>query len=134
MPVLNRFRLCWLCGLLVLVGLLSAAPTAVRAQGQRRVVQFSGIIATGDSLLGVPGATIFVPKAGRGTATNAYGYFSLPVLTGDSIVIRSLGYANQTIIIPPDFTQKLKLKADETAKKALKNFGMQADRDRKSVV
>ena len=29
------------------------------------------------------------------------------------------------IIIPADFTQKLKQKADETAKKALKNFGMQ---------
>ena len=28
------------------------------------------------------------------------------------------------IIIPADFTQKLKLKADQTAKKALKNFGM----------
>ncbi len=31
------------------------------------------------------------------------------------------------IIIPADFTQKLKLKADATAKKALKNFGMQSD-------
>ena len=31
------------------------------------------------------------------------------------------------IIIPADFTQKLKQKADETAKKALKNFGMQTD-------
>ena len=31
------------------------------------------------------------------------------------------------IIIPADFTQKLKLKADQTAKKALKNFGMQTD-------
>ena len=31
------------------------------------------------------------------------------------------------IIIPADFTQKLKLKANQTAKKALKNFGMQTD-------
>jgi ABC-2 type transport system permease protein len=31
------------------------------------------------------------------------------------------------IVIPADFTQKLKLKANETAKKALKNFGMQTD-------
>ena len=31
------------------------------------------------------------------------------------------------IIIPADFTRKLKLKADATAKKALKNFGMQSD-------
>ena len=31
------------------------------------------------------------------------------------------------IIIPPDFTKKLKQKADETANKALKNLGMQTD-------
>jgi len=31
------------------------------------------------------------------------------------------------IIIPADFTQKIKLKATETAKKALHNFGMQTD-------
>ncbi len=31
------------------------------------------------------------------------------------------------IIIPADFTQKIKLKATETAKKALRNFGMQTD-------
>ncbi|HLK98693.1 MAG TPA: carboxypeptidase-like regulatory domain-containing protein [Hymenobacter sp.] len=81
-------------------------PTTVRAQGQQHVVQFTGIVATGDSLLGVPGATVFVPKAGRGTATNAYGYFSLPVLAGDSIVIRSLGYRNQYVVIPPDYPRQ----------------------------
>jgi hypothetical protein len=81
-------------------------PTAVQAQGQQRVVQFTGIVATGDSLLGVPGATVFVPKAGRGTATNAYGYFSLPVLAGDSIIIRSLGYRNQYVVIPPDYPRQ----------------------------
>lgn len=92
-------------GLIFALFALLTAPAA-RAQGQRGVVQFTGIIATGDSLLGVPGATIFVPKAGRGTATNAYGYFSLPVLTGDSIMIRSLGYANQWIVIPPDYQRQ----------------------------
>jgi hypothetical protein len=43
--------------------LLTLAPTTARAQGQRRVVQFTGIVATGDSLLGVPGAGVFVPTA-----------------------------------------------------------------------
>ncbi|RYU80723.1 carboxypeptidase-like regulatory domain-containing protein [Hymenobacter persicinus] len=119
MPDLIRFRTLWLSLTLVLLGWLSGAPTQVRAQGQRRVVQFSGIIATGDSLLGVPGATIFVPKAGRGTATNAYGYFSLPVLTGDSIVIRSLGYRNQTVVIPEGYQRQsysviVQLKEDAT--------------------
>ncbi|MDF7809824.1 carboxypeptidase-like regulatory domain-containing protein [Hymenobacter sp. YC55] len=100
MSVVVRFYFSLAICLLLLAGL---APTAARAQGQARVVQFTGIVATGDSLLGVPGATIFVPKAGRGTATNAYGYFSIPVLTGDSIIIRSLGYRNQYVVIPPDY-------------------------------
>ncbi|GAA4359726.1 hypothetical protein GCM10023185_26560 [Hymenobacter saemangeumensis] len=100
---LRRFP--YLFALLLLGLLLTAAPEA-RAQGKRRVVQFTGIVASGDSLLGVPGATVYVPKAGRGTATNAYGYFSLAVLAGDSIVIRSLGYANQTVIIPADYQRQ----------------------------
>ena len=100
MSVLVRFCFSLATCLLLLAGL---APTTARAQGQARVVQFTGIVATGDSLLGVPGATVFVPKAGRGTATNAYGYFSIPVLTGDSIIIRSLGYRNQYVVIPPDY-------------------------------
>ena len=89
---------------LVLVGLLAAPRTW--AQGQRRVVQFTGIVASGDSLLGVPGASVYVPKAGRGTTSNAYGYFSMPVLAGDSIVFRSLGYRNQTIVIPADYERQ----------------------------
>ncbi|MBC8082724.1 MAG: carboxypeptidase-like regulatory domain-containing protein, partial [Hymenobacter sp.] len=103
MAVVVRFQFFLAFCLGLLVGL---APSAARAQGQLRVVQFTGIVATGDSLLGVPGATVFVPKAGRGTATNAYGYFSIPVLTGDSIVIRSLGYRNQYVVIPPDYQRQ----------------------------
>ncbi|TGE21084.1 carboxypeptidase-like regulatory domain-containing protein [Hymenobacter metallicola] len=114
-----RIRFSWLVLVLVIMALVGLSPSRAQAQGQRRVVQFTGIIATGDSLLGVPGATVFVPKAGRGTATNAYGYFSLPVLTGDSIVIRSLGYRNQTVVIPPDYQRQsysviVQLKEDAT--------------------
>ncbi|WP_426490332.1 carboxypeptidase-like regulatory domain-containing protein [Hymenobacter sp. 102] len=90
----------------MLLAVLLLAPGRVRAQGQRQVVQFTGIVASGDSLLGVPGAAIFVPKAGRGTASNPYGYFSLPVLAGDSIVIRSLGYRNQYVIIPENYPRQ----------------------------
>ena len=110
-------RYLWMLGLLLAFGLLSA-PRAW-AQGKRRVVQFTGIVASGDSLLGVPGATVFVPKAGRGTTTNIYGFFSMPVLAGDSIEIRSLGYRSQHIIIPVDYTRQsfsviITLKEDAT--------------------
>ncbi|MGV3641192.1 MAG: carboxypeptidase-like regulatory domain-containing protein, partial [Adhaeribacter sp.] len=75
------------------------APRAV-AQGKPQVIQLSGLVTSGDSLYGVPGVTVYVPKAGRGTITNDYGYFSLPVLAGDSVVIRALGYQHLTVKIP----------------------------------
>ena len=89
----------------------------VWAQGKPKVVQFSGIVASGDSLYGVPGVTVFVPKAGRGTITNDYGYFSLPVLAGDSVVVRAVGYKHLTVKIPGNYNKQsysvvLELKED----------------------
>lgn len=117
--------------LVVLTGLL-AAPRAW-AQGKRQVVQFTGIVASGDSLLGVPGATVYVPKAGRGTTTNAYGYFSMAVLAGDSIVVRSLGYRNQTIVIPADYQRQsfsviVSLKEDATVLPEVRVFPYATER------
>jgi len=103
------------CSLFFLFSGLTA--TEVKAQGKPKVVQFSGIVATGDSLYGVPGVTVYVPKAGRGTITNDYGYFSLAVLAGDSVVVRAVGYQHLTIKIPRDYDKQsysvvLELKED----------------------
>ncbi len=73
------------------------------AQGKPQVIQLTGLVTAGDSLYGLPGASVYVPKVGRGTNTNAYGYFSLAVLAGDSVVFSSLGYKNQYIKIPKKF-------------------------------
>ena len=132
---LRRFT--FFLALLMLGGLLLSAPSA-RAQGKRRIIQFTGIVASGDSLLGVPGATIYVPKAGRGTASNAYGYFSLAVLAGDSVVIRSLGYANQTIVIPADFQRQsysviIQLREDATMLGEVRVFPYTTERDFKKA-
>ena len=132
---LRRFSL--FCVVALLGALLLAAPAA-RAQGKRKIIQFTGIVASGDSLLGVPGATVFVPKAGRGTATNAYGYFSLAVLAGDSIVIRSLGYANQTIVIPAayqrlSYSVVVQLLEDATVLPEVRVFPYTTERDFKKA-
>ena len=121
----------------LLLGLLLAVPGA-HAQGKRQVIQFTGIVASGDSLLGVPGATVYVPKAGRGTTSNIYGYFSMAVLAGDSIVIRSLGYANQTIVIPPDFRRQsysvvVQLIEDATVLPEVRVFPYTTERDFKKA-
>jgi hypothetical protein len=73
----------------------------VQAQRKAPVVQFSGIIlAADDSAAVLPGVHIYVPKAGRGTVSNPLGFFSLPVLVGDSVVISYLGYQKQHYRIP----------------------------------
>jgi len=77
-----------------------AQSYTVSAQGQKRVIQLSGVVLGEDSVSGLPGVFIYVPKAGRGTTTNAVGFFSMPVLVGDSIVISCVGYSHQYYIVP----------------------------------
>jgi hypothetical protein len=70
-------------------------------QQQKRVIQLSGVVM--DTVEGpLPGVHVYVPKAGRGVTTNAVGFFTMPVLIGDSIVVSSVGYQRQFYIVPPD--------------------------------
>lgn len=70
------------------------------AQNQKRIIQLSGIVLDQDSVVSLPGVHVYVPKAGRGTSTNASGFFSMPVLVGDSVVVSSIGYQRQHYIVP----------------------------------
>ena len=75
--------------------------TSLSAQNEQKdVIQFSGVVTTQDTLSGIIGAHIYVPKGGRGTTANYYGYFSFPVLEGDSVVISVVGFEKRNIIIP----------------------------------
>ena len=73
-----------------------------KVSGQQRLIQLSGVILGEDSVSGLPGVHIYVPKAGRGTTTNHVGFFSLPVKVGDSLVVSSIGYERQHYIVPHD--------------------------------
>jgi hypothetical protein len=89
--------------LLYLPLLLLFSVTALKAQNQQDIIQFSGVIVDEDSTsTGLFGVHVYVPKAGRGTVTNQYGYFSMPVLAGDSVVISAVGYQKQSIEIPAE--------------------------------
>jgi hypothetical protein len=67
---------------------------------ERKVIQLSGIILNADSTDAVPGVNIYVPKKGRGTSSGRYGYFSMPVLEGDSVVFSFIGLKRQTFKVP----------------------------------
>jgi hypothetical protein len=69
---------------------------------EKKVVQFSGVILNADSTTAIPGVNIYVPRKGRGTSSNRFGYFSMPVVAGDSIVFSYIGLKRQTLKIPED--------------------------------
>lgn len=91
----------------VLVLMLSVVAVESVAQSRGRIVQLSGIILGEDSVSGLPGVHIYVPKAGRGTTSNRTGYFSMPVLVGDSVVFSSVGYTRRHYIVPNSPTEYL---------------------------
>lgn len=67
---------------------------------EKKVIQLSGIILNADSTDAVPGVNIYVPKKGRGTVSGRFGYFSMPVLEGDSVVFTFIGLKKQSFKIP----------------------------------
>lgn len=81
----------------------AAMPEQAKAQGGKRVVQLSGFVTIGDSLYGVSSVSVYVPGTNRGVQTNQYGFFSLPVLTGDTVIFSALGYKKETLVIPKTY-------------------------------
>lgn len=82
------------------VGLYSHSA---QAQGERKAIIFTGFVVAGKSTDRLPGAYIFIPKAGRGTLTDNVGYFSIPVFPGDSIVYSYVGFKTQYHIVPRNY-------------------------------
>ncbi len=74
-------------------------PKSLLAQNQE-IVQLTGMVVSDDGQTAVPGVHIYVPKYGRGTTSNSYGYFSMPVLVGDEMVLSSIGFIKQRFVIP----------------------------------
>jgi len=67
---------------------------------EQNVVQFTGVVVADDGVTQVPGVHVYVPKSGRGTSTNMYGYFSMPALVGDEVIVSAIGFLKQHFIVP----------------------------------
>ena len=84
--------------------------TALRAQEtgnpyRDSIVQLYGVVMTADSLRGVPSASVIVEGKGRGTITSNDGVFSIAVMKGDRITFSSVGFKNNTIMIPANLSE-----------------------------
>ena len=64
------------------------------------LLQFSGIIVTGDSLKPVPYANILIKNTHRGTTSDFFGYFSFVAQMGDTVLFSHVGFKRNRFIIP----------------------------------
>lgn len=92
--------------LLILLSLpfLTLAQTSNDSSNVSKVVQFSGLVLTSDSLQPLPYAVIYDKSKHQGTYTNALGFFSFAAAEGDSIVFSYIGYKKKTFQIPANLS------------------------------
>lgn len=83
---------------------LSSVPAMAQPGGDEDLIQFSGVVITGDSLNPVPFTNVLIENTKRGTMTDYYGYFSFVAQKGDSILFSSVGYQRARFIIPDSLT------------------------------
>tara|TARA_R110001592_G_scaffold9723_4_gene51458 strand:+ start:12834 stop:13457 length:624 start_codon:yes stop_codon:yes gene_type:complete len=74
--------------------------------GQRKILQFSGIVVTEDSLQAVPYTSIYVINKALGTTTDFYGYFSFVASAGDTVQFSAVGYKRNIFVVPEEFTDE----------------------------
>lgn len=87
--------------ILLFLGLIFSTELVLAQDKQeKKVIQLSGIILNADSTDAVSGVNIYVPKKGRGTSSGRFGYFSMPVLEGDSVVFSFIGLKRQSFKVP----------------------------------
>jgi hypothetical protein len=91
--------------LVLLVCIIGTGTVNAQDDPERKIVQLSGIILNADSTVAIPGVNIYVPKKGRGTSSNRFGYFSMPVIAGDSVVFSFIGLKRQAIKVPEDIQE-----------------------------
>lgn len=93
--------------LVIVLLFLVAGNQRLHAQDvpDQKIIQLSGVILNADSTVAIPGVNIYVPRKGRGTSSNRYGYFSMPVMAGDSVVFSFIGLKRQSVKIPEDIQE-----------------------------
>lgn len=71
-----------------------------KGQEKGKLIQFSGVLLTADSLEAVPFANIIVKNSRRGTISDYFGYFSFVAEPKDTIVFSYIGFKDSEFVIP----------------------------------
>jgi hypothetical protein len=72
--------------------------------GKPELIQFSGVIVTGDSLKPVPYVNIIIKSSFRGTVSDFHGYFSFVAQELDTIIYSAIGFETSAYVIPDSLT------------------------------
>lgn len=95
-----RFRLILIATILVFLSQNSIAQII-----DKKLVQFSGVVVTSDSLHPVPFTNIIIKGTSRGTVSDYFGFFSFVAKKGDTVRFSSIGFKTQDFIIPTDLKE-----------------------------
>jgi hypothetical protein len=88
--------------LLVIITVLFLGLGSANAQLPPKVVQVSGVVLISDSLYPAGFVAIYRAKDRRGTYSGRDGYFTLPVMVGDTLFFSCTGLKDSYFVIPAD--------------------------------
>jgi hypothetical protein len=90
---------------LIIIALFFLGLASASAQNSPRVVQVSGVVLISDSLFPAGFVAIYRARDHRGTYSNRDGYFTLPVMVGDTLFFSCTGLGDSYFIIPADIKE-----------------------------
>jgi len=70
------------------------------------LIQLSGVVVSDLDLNAIPYTTVYDKTIKKGVISDYYGFFSLVVLPGDTLVISSPGYNTSTYMVPDSLSEK----------------------------
>lgn len=88
-----------------LVGMVFAISMSAHSQKEERLVQLSGVVVSSDSLQEMPYAAVYNKTVRRGTIADIYGFFSMVVQPGDTIMFRYYGHKPSSYIVPDTLSE-----------------------------
>lgn len=96
------------------------------AQGEKEPIYISGVVVDSQNSDPLPGVHIYIPKAGRGTTSGSEGFFAIPTLPGDSLIVSFVGYKRHFYKVPQDksesFSVVIELLEDTTSLPVIEVF------------
>ena len=73
---------------------------SLHAQDNGKKVLLTGVVLTGDPLVGVANTNIIVSNKNKGTASDDKGYFSFYTEVNDTLIFSAIGLKSSQFIVP----------------------------------